>query len=431
MSKNKPISDLLKNQLKIEQWPIDRLIEYARNPRKNDAVVDKMVASIKEFGFRIPIVAKSDGSVVDGHLRLKAARKLGMAEVPVALADELTDAQVKAFRLLANRSVDWAEWDNDLLKLELDELKEMDFDLELTGFEIDEISEITGLDAGAGGLTDPDDVPEVQENEPPVSKEGDIWILGNHRLMCGDSTDAGNVALLMAGQKADMVFTDPPYNVSGESRNFAADAPDQKIYKKLKDTDWDKNFDIKIALGRIAESVSKDVTIYICTSHFLAPQIWNWMKDNFDFYSFCIWNKPNPMPCLSKRHWTWNTEIICYATKGKHIFNFPKEGYALSTWTIPKIQGKSGHPTEKPVAIPEMAITHSSQENSIIFDLFGGSGTTLIACEQTNRQCRMMELDPHYCDVIVKRWQDFTGQKAVHEGSGKNFDDMKSEILNA
>lgn len=214
MPKSQTISDLLKNPLKIEQWPIDRLIEYARNPRKNDTVVDKMVAAIKEFGFRIPIVAKSDGSVVDGHLRLKAAQKLGMKEVPVALADELTDAQVKAFRLLANRSVEWAEWDNDLLKLELDELKEMDFDLELTGFELDEIKKITGLDADTGGLTDPDDVPEVQENEPPVSKTGDIWILGNHRLMCGDSTEVGSVALLMAGQKANMVFTDPPYGMN-------------------------------------------------------------------------------------------------------------------------------------------------------------------------------------------------------------------------
>lgn len=148
MSKNKPISDLLKSELKIEQWDINRLIPYCRNPRKNDAVVDKMVSAIKEFGFRIPIVAKSDGSVIDGHLRLKAAQKLGMKEVPVALADELTDAQVKAFRLLANRSVEWAEWDNDLLKLELDELKEMDFDLELTGFDNLEINNILSNNGG-------------------------------------------------------------------------------------------------------------------------------------------------------------------------------------------------------------------------------------------------------------------------------------------
>ena len=196
-------------ELKVEQWPIERCVAYARNPRKNDEHVDKMVSAIKEFGFRIPIVAKSDGSVVDGHLRLKAAQKLGLKEVPVALADELTEAQVKAFRILANKSANWAEWEPDLLKLEFEELEAMDFDLELTGFELPEVEGILNADSDAGteGQTDADAVPEMQE--APVTREGDAWLLGRHRLMCGDSTDAGSVALLMAGEKADMVFTDP------------------------------------------------------------------------------------------------------------------------------------------------------------------------------------------------------------------------------
>lgn len=192
--------------LTVEQWPIDKLIPYARNPRKNDEQVDRMVSAIKEFGFRIPIVARSDGSVVDGHLRLKAARKMGMSEVPVALADELTPSQVKAFRLLANQSANWAEWDTELLKLE--ELKADGYDMQLTGFDDSELLEMT--ESPVEGLKDQDDVPTVEESEPAISKPGDVWLLGDHRLMCGDSLNFDNMAELMLGESADMWLTDPP-----------------------------------------------------------------------------------------------------------------------------------------------------------------------------------------------------------------------------
>jgi hypothetical protein len=184
------------NHLKVEQWPIERLIEYARNPRKNAAAVDQMAGAIREFGFRIPIVAKSDGSVIDGHLRLKAARKLGLTEVPVALADELTDAQIKAFRLLANRSASWAEWDTELLRLELGDLKELGFNLTLTGFDDIELGSL--LADKTDGLTDPDDAPAVPEH--PVSQTGDLWLLGRHRLLCGDSTVATDVERVLGGR---------------------------------------------------------------------------------------------------------------------------------------------------------------------------------------------------------------------------------------
>ena len=209
------------DDLKFELWPTERIIEYARNPRKNDHVVDQMAAAIAEYGFRIPCVVQSDGRLVDGHLRLKAARKLGLATVPVILADDLTPAQIKAFRILANRSATWADWDEDLLRLELEELEEADFDLALTGFDADELLEImAGEETTTEGNTDEDAAPEVPET--PVSKPGDVWIMGQHRLLCGDSTDATSYALLMAGQKADMVVTDPPYSV-----NYANSAKDK------------------------------------------------------------------------------------------------------------------------------------------------------------------------------------------------------------
>lgn len=214
--------------LKIEQWPLDRLIPYARNPRKNDEVVDKMVAAVKEFGFRIPIVAKSDGTVVDGHLRLKAAQRLGLATVPVALADELTDAQVKAFRLLANRSTNWAEWDNEMLRVELEEISALDLDLSLTGFDALEIEKLLAP-TGTEGNTDPDDVPDPPAD--PITKPGDVWLLGRHRIMCGDSTVATDVERLLAGVKPHLMVTDPPYGVEYDAdwRNKALRADGSPI----------------------------------------------------------------------------------------------------------------------------------------------------------------------------------------------------------
>lgn len=195
----------------IRIWPIERLIEYVRNPRKNDNAVDLMCASIREFGFKIPCLVRSDGEVVDGHLRLKAARKLGITEIPVILCDEWTPAQVKAFRLMVNRSATWAQWNEELLALELQEIQESEFDLSLTGFEDEELARLLAAQDAVLGLTDEDSVPELPET--PVSKTGDLWILGYHKVLVGDATKSQDVATLMGGDAADLVFTDPPYNV--------------------------------------------------------------------------------------------------------------------------------------------------------------------------------------------------------------------------
>ena len=404
-------------ELKIEQWPIERCIPYCRNPRKNDDAVPKMAGLIKEFGFKVPIVARSDGEVIDGHLRLKAAQFLHMETVPVVLADDWTPAQVKAFRLAVNKSAEWAEWDEDLLKLEIEDLKLEDFDLELIGFD-----EISLDDEGTEGLTDPDEVPEVQET--PVSKLGDIWLLGNHRLMCGDSTDAGSVALLMNGEKADMVFTDPPYGVAYKVKASASDGKTISIARKniLKNETIENDGTLEKAyeVSQKVFALCKEIPIfYVCCDWKSYPTIKQTMNDaGIEQKALIVWDKGGPyqhLDLFAKRH-----EFIIYAgeyggvpTADTDIWSFPREF-------------RSDHPTPKPVNLVAHAIGFHKKVHCV-YDPFGGSGSTLIACEKTGRVCRMMELSPHYVDVIVRRWQDFTGNEATLESSSKTFAQVQEE----
>lgn len=377
------------------------LTPYEGNARKHgDVDVKGIKDSIVTDGFNDPIGIWGDNNlIVEGHGRQLAAIALGMEKVPCIRLDHLTDAQRRDYAIRHNRTAELSEWDEAKKQIELEAL-------EMEGFDVGELFEPQGEQEHE--IVE-DDVPEVPEE--PKTKLGDIYQLGQSRLICGDSTDPAVIDRLMDGVKADMVFTDPPYNIASDSKNFASDV--SKAMKNLSESEWDKNFDIREVLDNILVSIAENATVYVCTSHFLASDIWAWMKEWADHYSYCVWSKPNPMPSLSKRHWTWNTELICYATRGKHTFNFPKEGHALSTWTINKINGKTGHPTEKPVEVPAMGISHSSKENDVVLDLFGGSGSTLIACEQLNRKCFMAELDPKYCDVIIQRWENLTGGKAV------------------
>ena len=390
------------HDLEIVYLPPGDLTPYEKNAKLHPPEqVEHIAKSIREFGFRQPLVIDKDGVIVIGHGRLLAAKRLGLEKVPCVRADDLTEAQIKALRLADNKTNE-SEWDFSLLEAELDDLK-LDFDMADFGF--DEPGEALKMEDVQ------EDDPDLTPPEKPITIPGDIWQLGRHRLMCGDSTNKDDMQKLMDGQCADMVFTDPPYNIASDSKNFSAGC--SKAMKNLSNAEWDKDFNIKAVFPVLYDSIAPDVTVYICTSHFLAGEIWEWMKGWANHYSYCVWSKPNPMPSLSKRHWTLNTELICYATRGKHTFNFPQEGHALSTWTINKTNGRTGHPTEKPIAIPAMAVTHSSKSGDNVLDLFGGSGSTLIACEQLNRTCYMMELDPKYCDVIVRRWEEFTGKKAV------------------
>lgn len=223
--------------------------------------------------------------------------------------------------------------------------------------------------------------------------------------------------------KADLVFTDPPYNLASDPKNIAAQQLRPGSYGTLANSEWDKNFQIRPALDSLFQFLSENCSVYVCTSHFLAGEIWEWMKTNFETSNYCVWFKPNPMPSLTKRHWTWSSELICYATRGTHVFNFPLEGHAQNVWTFQKNRANDLHPTMKPLSVPEHAIIHSSDPGNIVADLFLGSGSTLIACEKTKRQCFGMEIDPNYCEVILERWQKFTGQQAIRE-DGVKWDEI-------
>lgn len=407
------------NNLQFETWPIERLVPYARNPRKNDAQVDRMVSAIQEFGFRIPVVAKSTGDVVDGHLRLKAALKLGLTEIPVVLADELTDAQVKAFRILANRSANWAEWDDELLKLELEEIEAAGLNLELTGFDIGELQELMA-DAMNEGQTDVDEVPEVQDSEPSVSQEGDIWLLGKHRLMCASSLSIEAMKTLMNGELADMWLTDPPYNV-----NYVGSTKDAlTILNDNMDNAAFRQFLCDAYAA--ADSVLKPGAVFY---------IWHADTESYNFRGAAadvgwrvrqclIWCKNSMV--MGRQDYHWQHEPCLYGWKegASHLWASDRKQTTLLQFNKPA--RNDIHPTMKPVELFEYQMLNNTKGSDIILDSFGGSGTTLIAAEKNGRVARLMELSPHYCDVIIRRWQNFTDQHAIQASSGKTFDEVSN-----
>jgi DNA modification methylase len=423
--------------MEVRTFKIESLIEYARNPRKNDAVVDRMVGCIKEFGFRIPIVAKSDGSVVDGHLRLKAAKKLGMTEVPIVIADDLTDTQIKAFRLIANQSANWADWDEELLKLELEDLKNLNFDLDLTGFDLSEVERLLRNDD-----IEEDDYDEMspEENAKPISKVGDLWILGEHRLLCGDSTKIEDVKKLMAGKIADMIFCDPPYNVCINNIIGLGSVHHEEFQMASGEMTEDEFINFLTIVFKNLVAVSKDGSIhYQCMDwkHIYEIMVAGRVAYS-EFKQLCVWNKDNGGMGSFYRS---KHELIFVFKNGtaKHTNNFELgqyNRYRTNVWDYAGMnsfsEGDSGHkllkmhPTVKPVRLVADAILDCSLHGELILDLFGGSGTTLIACEETDRKCCMMELDPKYVDTIIRRWQKHTNQEAILETTGKTFEEVAS-----
>lgn len=394
---------------KIEWRSVETLIPYAKNARTHsDEQVAQIAGSIKEFGFNSPVLVDKNNSIIAGHGRLMAARKLGMDKVPVVQLDHMTEAQRKAYVLADNRIALNSGWDTSMLSLELQELKD-DIDLSLLGFDADELDALLNPIEETEGLTDEDAVPDVPDE--PKTKLGDIYILGNHRLMCGDSTSIDAVEKLLEGQKADLLFTDPPYGVSYEGGHN----------KKKRQ-------------GIIADTLQgEDLTDLFYES--LSTAI-TWLKDGAALYVWYASGKSiETYASLAKLPLKLRAVIQWYKVKSglgafmsQYIPNcepcmyLHKEGCSPSwygptnektVWELKKEATNKFHPTQKPVELPERAITNSTKQGDSVLDLFGGSGSTLIACEKVARLARVMELDPKYCDVIVQRWEQFTGKKAV------------------
>jgi site-specific DNA-methyltransferase (adenine-specific) len=405
-------------ELIFETWPIERCVDYARNPRKNDHAVDKVAAAIREFGFRVPIVAKSDGLVVDGHLRLKAAKKLGLTEVPVILADDMSEAQIKAFRLSVNKVAELAEWDDALLGLEIMDLKEMGFDLDLIGFDAAEIDALFPVEETAG-LTDEDAVPEAPEQ--PVTVEGDVWVLKRHRLMCGDSTSIDHLERLCDGQLVDMWLTDPPYNVAYEGKTKDA----LKIKNDSMSNDSFRQF-LRDAYSTADAVMKKGAVFYI----------WHADSEGYNFRGAAsdvgwpvrqclIWKKSSLVMGRQDYHWMHEPCLYGWKEGASHLWASDRKQTTILEFAKPSRNGE--HPTMKPVELFEYQMLNNTKGSDLVLDSFAGSGTTAIACEKHGRHARLMEIDPKYCDVIIKRWQDFTGQQATLEATGQTYDDLKAE----
>lgn len=412
--------------MQVENWPISRVTPYPTNARKiSEAAVEKVAASIREFGWRQPIVVSGDGVVIVGHARLLAARKLGLGEVPVHVATELTPQQVRAYRLMDNRSHDESLWDYDLLGAELLDLKGLEIDLSLTGFDLDEIAEFTS--PKRAGLTDEDAAPA--RGTVAFTRPGDLWVLGRHRLLCGDATRRQDVQRLMGGQRGDLAFTDPPYNVeyegyTEERLTIQGDAMSAGQFGEF----------LRATCESLAFALKREASAYVCHPSLYQREFENALE-SADFAVRCqiIWAK-NTFAWGFGRY-KFQHEPIFYCHRKGQSDPWYGDKSQSTLWQEKKPAANRLHPTMKPVELVERALANSSKAGSVVVDLFGGSGSTMIACERMGgRTAAMLELDPLYADVIVKRWQDFTGEKARRE-DGAAFEELdegaKSEEASA
>jgi site-specific DNA-methyltransferase (adenine-specific) len=402
-----------------ELWPIEKITPYARNSRTHsDEQVAQIAASIREWGWTNPILVDEDGGLLCGHGRLLAARKLGLTQIPTMVAKGWSEAQKKAYVIADNKLALNAGWDLEMLAVELGDLQGFDFDLMLTGFSDDELSKL--LAETTDGLTDPDAVPDVPAD--PVAKPGDVWLMGKHRLMCGDSTSVDDMEKLTAGQLVDMWLTDPPYNVA-----YEGGTKDKLTIQN--DNMGDDQFREFLRDAYVtADTVMKPGAVFY---------IWHADSEGYNFRGAArdagwkvrqclIWKKSSQV--MGRQDFHWKHEPCLYGWKdgAAHLWANDRKQTTILEFDKPSRNGE--HPTMKPVAIFEYQMLNNTKGSDIVLDSFAGSGTTAIAAEKNGRVAHLMELDPRYCDVIVKRWQGFTGKAATLEADGRTFDDFAGTV---
>jgi DNA modification methylase len=429
-------------------WPVDKVLPYKRNPRKNDDAVEKVSASIREFGFKQPIVVDKDHVIIVGHTRLLAALRLGMKEVPVLVAGDLSPAQVKAYRLADNRVHEEAEWDEDLLALELGDLSKLGFNLEATGFDADEINALLNLEQG--GLlagAEEDAVPETPAK--PTTLPGELITLGKHRVICGDSTDPFLIEKLFSGSKADAVFTDPPYNVNyeGSAGKIKNDNMEDLKFRQF----------LLRAYAVMFRVLRDGAAVYVCHADTEGENFRGAFREaGFKLSGCLVWVKDALV--LGRSDYQWQHEPILYGWKptGAHRWYGDRKSTTVSEFMLdapitevsdgvyrlrlgeqwfeisgdklavrelettvsrfPRPKKNEDHPTMKPVALIDKMLRNSTKKNDLVFDPFGGSGSTMISCEKLGRTAYLCELEPKFCDVIVARWEQATGKRAKREG---------------
>jgi DNA modification methylase len=419
----------------VEQRPLESIRPYENNPRRNDGAVDAVAKSIREFGFRQPIVVDEDGVIIAGHVRFKAAHKLDLPAVPVHVAVGLTAAQVKAYRVADNQTATLAQWDDDRLVREILDLQRLQFDLNITGFSAEDILRLTAPTPTVG-FADPDAIPEWPDQ--PVTQSGDVWVLGCHRLLCGDSAKADDVDRLLDGAPVHLVHTDPPYGVHVEPRSAGAIAAGLSSFeepcragrgpskastrKKLRPRDRplvndftsDEEFTnlLKAWFGNAARVLLPGRSFYAWGGYSnLANYPVVLQTCGLYFSQAIIWVKEHPV--LTRKDYMGNFELAFYGWKQGAAHRFFGPNNVTDVWSVKKVNPQQMiHLTEKPVELAARAIEYSSRLGEHILDLFGGSGSTLIAAERAGRKAFVMEIDAHYCDLIVRRWETFTGKKA-------------------
>ena len=409
---------------RIEHWPLENLIPYTRNPRTHsDAQDAQIAASIAAFGFNNPILVDTKAGIIAGHGRLLAARKLQLAEVPIIVLDHLTEAQKRAYILADNQLALNAGWDDTLLAAELTALQNEDFNLDLIGFEDQELARLLAAQDAAEGLTDEDAVPELPET--PISTLGDLWILGDHRLLVGDATDTDAVERLMAGAPADLVFTDPPYNVDYEGYT------EERLKIKgdrMSDADF-KKF-LEAAFRSYRTVVKPGASMYLCHSSSWQREFQNALEvAGFEVRCQIVWAKNTFAWGFGRYKFQHEPLFYCHVAGEKDPWYGDKTQSTL--WQEKKPAANRIHPTAKPVELIERALLNSSKSGDVVADLFGGSGSTLIGCERRGRQARLMEIDPKYADCIVRRYQEYTGKQAVLDGEGNTFEEVALERAGA